>query len=108
MIVPRVRRQLPRRRQRQWRSSISRVISALQRPVAGPSVSCHCAAARRIAKPARSIYKRRVVARTEEDLHDNAFFADRLGASEVGCLRALVRALSDNIDRADIPIPETQ
>jgi hypothetical protein len=49
----------------------------------------------------------RVVARTGEDLHDYVLFADRTRASEAfaGCLCRPLRALSDSIDRADIPIP---
>jgi hypothetical protein len=64
--------------------------------------------ARLIANPPQCIYKRLPVARTEEDLHDDALFADRLRASEAGCLHRPLRALSDSIDRADIPIPEHQ
>jgi hypothetical protein len=64
-------------------------------------------APRYIAKSPRCIYKPLVVARTGEDLHDYVLFADRILASEAhaGCLCRLLRAFSDSIDRADIPVP---
>ena len=66
-------------------------------------------APRYIAKSPRCIYKPLVVARTGEDLHDYVLFADRILASEAhaGCLCRLLRAFSDSIDRADIPIPNS-
>ena len=66
-------------------------------------------APRYIAKSPRCIYKPLVVARTGEDLHDYVLFADGILASEAhsGCLCRLLRAFSDSIDRADIPIPNS-
>jgi hypothetical protein len=61
-----------------------------------------------IAKPPRCIYKRRVVARTREDLHDDVLFADRARAFEAGCPRHFLTALSDSIDRAGSPIPNSR
>jgi hypothetical protein len=61
-----------------------------------------------IAKPRRCIYKHRVVARTREDLHDYVLFADRPCAPEAVCRLRLLTALSDSIDRAGCPIPNSR
>jgi hypothetical protein len=61
-----------------------------------------------IAKPPRCIYKHRVVARTREDLHDYVLFADRPCAPEAEFLLRLLTALSDSIDRAGCPIPNSR